>query len=67
MGYNVLSKSCKRCGGDLFLEWDAHEASYACIQCSAVEENYTKLLRANLRATGIFLKQDKPKETHHLN
>ena len=48
MEYSVVSKSCKRCGGDLFLEQDAFNSYYACIQCSAIDENYTKLLRIRL-------------------
>ncbi|GEM_PF-1892327 len=57
MGYNVLSKSCKRCGGDLFLEWGASDLHYECIQCSATDERYTQLIRTKLLITGVAFKE----------
>ena len=70
MGYNTLTKSCKRCGGDLFLEWGAGDMHYECIQCSATDEHYTQLIRTKLRIAGGSFKERSPsltkvKPVHH--
>ena len=66
MGYNVLSKSCKRCGVDLFLEQDDRDSYYACIQCSAIDKDYTKLMRAKPHITGVMLEEKEKGETRSL-
>ena len=66
MGYNVLSKSCKRCGGDLFLEQGDRDLYYACIQCGAIDKDYSKLLRTKLPITGVMLEEKEKGETRSL-
>jgi hypothetical protein len=35
MIYSVRTKACKRCGGDLSLEYDEYGVYVECIQCGA--------------------------------
>ena len=53
MFYKILTKGCKRCGGDLFLEREDDGLYLACIQCGAVENELTRLLQMRISSCVI--------------
>ena len=65
MLYKVLTRSCTRCGGDLFLEREDDGLYFTCIQCGAVENKLTRLLQIGISSHGgvsgdNWRKQQKP-------
>jgi ribosomal protein S27AE len=50
MSLKVLTKGCKKCGGDLFLEYEEEGFCLICIQCGYVD--YTLQGLSFLRSAG---------------
>jgi hypothetical protein len=43
-----MGKGCKKCHGDLYVEQDEDGYYMACIQCSAIDVEMTRLLQKHL-------------------